>query len=381
MNARTTHAVPPTVSQDVDIRPLLPKCIGLNLGCALPVVSDIIAPTLSSSTDGVVATSTPAAFNNPFGLSQAPTQDIDYRQLFAFPLPTIPTKLEPLEEPTAPLELGRSPSQIYDPQFSAAANTAVAAGVDLPAADKGPTKRKPDEEPFEPFEGTKRRRTISGGGSDSESQPAAKTAARSGSPEPPQSPLPPMSAALENILNVPSDSDEDAVEVLDDGDDAERSAGSRGGRARSSYSLTAASNEDDLSSDASMVSAMEPRPASKSPPMLPVPTPKASFSAPNLGTFVSATPEIPAANADVLKMIRRDPVRSIHIDGVSREIRHYGSTAVTFSSWDDPRQISFYNGPRRIIIDDDIEIPCHLNGPDVEHKLYGQCHRLVVSTT
>lgn len=374
MNASSTDAVASSIAQDVDIRPLLPNNISLQLNCTLPVVPDIIAPAVPLSTDPV-DTSTAAQFNNPFGLSQAPTKDIDYRQLFAFPLPAIPTSTEPVEKPVSTNQVS---SSMPDAHSSTAAVPSTTIDVDDSPADKVATKRKPEDEPAE---GVKRRRTISvsstsSGGSDSESQPAATTVAKSCSPEPQPStlPMPPLASALENILNVPSDSDEDVVESMDSDDKA---GGSRGRREQSSYSLTVVVNEDDHSSDASMIPPMEPRPASKSPPMFPMLAPNPSFCTPNFGMFLSATPEIPEANADVLKMIRRDPVRSIHIDGISREIRHYGSTAVTFLSWDDPRQISFYNGLRKIIIDNDVEIPCYLNRPDVEYKLYGVYHRLV----
>lgn len=369
MNASSSDAISSPVTQDVDIRPLLPNSIGLKLNCPLPVVPDIIAPAVPMSTDSVDP-STTASFNNPFGLSRVPTQDIDYRQLFGFPLPTIPSGTEPVIQPASSSQVS---SSVPDGQ-SAAGPTPI--DVDDLPADKVATKRKPEDEPPE---AVKRRRTISvsstsSGASDSESQPAAATVVKSRSPEPQPStlPLPPLASALENILNVPSDSDEDVVESMD-GDD--KAGSSRGKREQSNYSLTAVVNEDEHSSDASMVPPMEPRPASKSPPMFPMLTPNPSFCTPNFGMFLSATPEIPEANADVLKMIRRDPVRTIHIDGISREIRHYGSTAVTFLSWDDPRQISFYNGLRRIIIDNDVEIPCYLNGPDVEYKLYGMYHR------
>ena len=45
-------------------------------------------------------------------------------------------------------------------------------------------------------------------------------------------------------------------------------------------------------------------------------------------------------------------MRTINIDGVAREIRFYEDTAIIFMSWDEPKEIGFQMGQRRIIVDD-----------------------------
>lgn len=49
---------------------------------------------------------------------------------------------------------------------------------------------------------------------------------------------------------------------------------------------------------------------------------------------------------------QEDVVRSITIDGASRETRMYGKTAVIFMDWDKPIELGFKSGMRRIWIDD-----------------------------
>lgn len=139
-------------------------------------------------------------------------------------------------------------------------------------------------------------------------------------------------------------------------------------------------SEDHKPSDLVIMPTSQIRASSKSPPpMFPFfgPSFAAGFSNMNFGMFPSTTPEVPPANPDVLKMIDRDPMKTINIDGIPREIRHYGSAAVVFLNWDDPRQISFssYDGSRRIIIDNKYCVPCSLNTPDVETLVYGKTHR------
>ncbi|XP_059050202.1 pre-mRNA cleavage complex 2 protein Pcf11 isoform X2 [Achroia grisella] len=60
---------------------------------------------------------------------------------------------------------------------------------------------------------------------------------------------------------------------------------------------------------------------------------------------------IPSTDYRVLEYIDQDPVKTIQIDGVSREIRFYGETAVIMMEWDDPREIKFLPGCRRVTFD------------------------------
>lgn len=47
-----------------------------------------------------------------------------------------------------------------------------------------------------------------------------------------------------------------------------------------------------------------------------------------------------------------DVVRTINIDGVPKEIRFYDEVAIAFMEWDQPKEIGFQAGQRRIMIDD-----------------------------
>ena len=121
-------------------------------------------------------------------------------------------------------------------------------------------------------------------------------------------------------------------------------------------------------------------PTAPPPPMFPFMVPGMEYGFPkasSYGTVQTTTAEVPRANEDVLDMIDRDSMTTINIDGVPRQIRHYGSTAVVFLNWDDPRQILFssHNEPRRVVIDGKINIECMLNAPDVERLIYGKPHK------
>ncbi|XP_037871150.1 pre-mRNA cleavage complex 2 protein Pcf11 isoform X2 [Bombyx mori] len=60
---------------------------------------------------------------------------------------------------------------------------------------------------------------------------------------------------------------------------------------------------------------------------------------------------IPPTDYRILEYIEQDPVKTIQIDGVPREIRFYGDTAVIMLDWDDPREIKFLPGSRRVTFD------------------------------
>lgn len=85
--------------------------------------------------------------------------------------------------------------------------------------------------------------------------------------------------------------------------------------------------------------------------------------------------EIPPSDPAVLKMIEEDPTKCISIDGLSRDIRFYGITAVAFMAWDDPREVTFQPGHRRVFIDDRESIILHFNAPPLEMIIDGKPHR------
>ncbi|XP_026740557.1 pre-mRNA cleavage complex 2 protein Pcf11 isoform X2 [Trichoplusia ni] len=107
-------------------------------------------------------------------------------------------------------------------------------------------------------------------------------------------------------------------------------------------------------------------------PMPPLPTPKMgmcqgesplvpyerSESPPPLGAPGFA---IPPTDFKVIEYIDQDPFKTIQIDGVHREIRFYGDTAVIMLDWDDPREIKFLPGCRRITFDNKDSIVLNFN--------------------
>ncbi|XP_068232652.1 pre-mRNA cleavage complex 2 protein Pcf11-like isoform X1 [Palaemon carinicauda] len=63
-------------------------------------------------------------------------------------------------------------------------------------------------------------------------------------------------------------------------------------------------------------------------------------------------PELPFLPDDYLQSVDRDNVtRKIEIDGVKREVRTYGQTAVVFMEWDDPRILTFGDGQVTVVFD------------------------------
>ncbi|VVC32299.1 RNA polymerase II-binding domain,ENTH/VHS,Subunit of cleavage factor IA Pcf11,CID [Cinara cedri] len=97
--------------------------------------------------------------------------------------------------------------------------------------------------------------------------------------------------------------------------------------------------------------------------------------------FASSSPDwtvpvISPSDPVILDMIAHDATQTINIDGVSREVRFYGPTAITFVSWDDPREIYFQGSPKNVIFDDLFSVLCHFNTPDREFLLDCQPHRV-----
>lgn len=70
---------------------------------------------------------------------------------------------------------------------------------------------------------------------------------------------------------------------------------------------------------------------------------------------------IPPTDFKVLEYIKMDPVKTIQIDNVPREIRFYGETAVIMMDWDDPREIKFLPGCRRVTFDNKDSIVLSFN--------------------
>jgi len=87
--------------------------------------------------------------------------------------------------------------------------------------------------------------------------------------------------------------------------------------------------------------------------------------------------ELPPPDSKLLTEIARDTMKSINIDNIPREIRYYGQTGVVFMNWDDPREIGFQDGIRRILIDEKDTITCAFNDQYKEFMYEGEVHRWV----
>jgi len=85
--------------------------------------------------------------------------------------------------------------------------------------------------------------------------------------------------------------------------------------------------------------------------------------------------ELSPPDPKLLAEITRDTMKSINIDNIPREIRYYGQTGVVFMNWDDPREIGFQDGIRRILIDDKDTITCAFNDQYKEFMYEGEIHR------
>ncbi|XP_041969984.1 pre-mRNA cleavage complex 2 protein Pcf11 isoform X2 [Aricia agestis] len=70
---------------------------------------------------------------------------------------------------------------------------------------------------------------------------------------------------------------------------------------------------------------------------------------------------VPPTDFKILEYIDQDPVKTIQIDGIPREIRFYGETAVIMLDWDDPREIKFLPGCRRVTFDNKDSIVLNFN--------------------
>nr|XP_017087206.2 uncharacterized protein LOC108118833 isoform X2 [Drosophila bipectinata] len=71
-----------------------------------------------------------------------------------------------------------------------------------------------------------------------------------------------------------------------------------------------------------------------------------------------------------------DVVRSITIDGGSKEIRFYNQVAIIFMDGDEPHEIGFQHGQRVILIDNNEPLPLCFNDDYKPFQLDGQLHRI-----
>jgi pre-mRNA cleavage complex 2 protein Pcf11 len=85
------------------------------------------------------------------------------------------------------------------------------------------------------------------------------------------------------------------------------------------------------------------------------------------------SPELPAEVT--VDSVNQDDIKTINIDGVPRDIRYYEETAIVFMNWDDPKEISFQNGNRRVVFDDNDAYLLSFNEPYKDVSIGGTMHK------
>lgn len=86
------------------------------------------------------------------------------------------------------------------------------------------------------------------------------------------------------------------------------------------------------------------------------------------------SPKIPADM--VVDSVNFDDIKTINIDGVPRDIRYYDETSVVFMSPEEPREISFQNGNRRVVFDENDVYVLSFNEGYKEVSINGMPHRV-----
>lgn len=91
---------------------------------------------------------------------------------------------------------------------------------------------------------------------------------------------------------------------------------------------------------------------------------------------ISASVPSPPSHLQDDICMSHENIKSINIDGEPRDILFYGETAIAFMSPDDPREISFQAGQRRVSFDDIHSYVLAFNDPYRDVLINGHCHRV-----
>lgn len=85
-----------------------------------------------------------------------------------------------------------------------------------------------------------------------------------------------------------------------------------------------------------------------------------------MGNLLSQQPQLPVTeNQSTMK-----------IDNINREIRYYNDVAIVFMDWDQPKEIGFQTGTRRISCDDQWSMNLTFNAPNVTWMIDGRPHQV-----
>lgn len=78
----------------------------------------------------------------------------------------------------------------------------------------------------------------------------------------------------------------------------------------------------------------------------------------------------------IVSSVNQDNMKCINIDGIPRDIRYYDETAVALMNWDDPREISFHDGSRRVVFDEKDSFILNFNDTYRDVFINGNPHRV-----
>ncbi|KAK9502464.1 hypothetical protein O3M35_011240 [Rhynocoris fuscipes] len=124
---------------------------------------------------------------------------------------------------------------------------------------------------------------------------------------------------------------------------------------------------------------------SPSPPLSPAPPPAQAIAPCNKYSLEQFYPEesadirntvvdLPPVDPHLLNEIEKDSTKEIYADGIAREIRYYGETAIILIGSNDAREVSFETGSRSLVIDKEEEISLNFNSAyrevEIDGKLY-----------
>ncbi|KAL3266670.1 hypothetical protein HHI36_010832 [Cryptolaemus montrouzieri] len=78
----------------------------------------------------------------------------------------------------------------------------------------------------------------------------------------------------------------------------------------------------------------------------------------------------------VLESASQEDIKTITIDGLPRDIRYYDELAIIFMNWDEPREISFQDGTRRVNFNDTDMYMMNFNEPYREYRIGESLHQV-----
>ncbi|XP_044747755.1 uncharacterized protein LOC123308987 isoform X2 [Coccinella septempunctata] len=81
-------------------------------------------------------------------------------------------------------------------------------------------------------------------------------------------------------------------------------------------------------------------------------------------------------NDIIIESASQEDIKTITIDGLPRDIRYYDEVAIIFMNWDDPREISFQDGTRRVIFNDTDMYMMNFNEPYRELRIGESLHQV-----